>query len=288
MTVATGAEGLREEARCRQCGHAIGEGAEEDTQRPLGHAILDEAHEDPRGELHRRERQRHEKDGEDDRHHRHDRPGDRSKDDLGDLGIGTGRKQDGGNPGAQRRDGLFERRKHGAEKAERDGDQQRPHQKPAAQRIHCGAEQGKQSVRHDAVSPIRTRNCRPTGSAFKRRVKASSETSRGPAAPPPDSLEASVMSTPMRRIRSPLLAQSAVAFMGLRGAALCAPELHVASWPSRTQPDLTRWSAHRVRAAVMIAASPLQVMTRSASPRNDFQLAYSHSSPPAPDGAHVT
>ena len=147
-------KGLRKKTRRRQCGHAIREGAEEDTKRPLGHAILDKTDEDPRGELHGRECQRHEKDGEDDRHHRHDRTGDRTKDDLSDLGISTGRKKDGGNPGAQRRNGLFERRKHGAEKAEHDGDHQRPHQKPAAQRIHCGAEQGKQSVRHDPVSPV--------------------------------------------------------------------------------------------------------------------------------------
>jgi hypothetical protein len=135
-------KGVREEVRGRHCGHAIGEGAEEDTQRPLSHAVPDEANEDSGGELHRRERQRHKKNGENDRNDRHDRPGDRAEDDLGDLGVGTGRKQHPGNPGAQHWDGFFERRKDSTEKAESDGDQQRPDQKAAAQRIHRGAEQG--------------------------------------------------------------------------------------------------------------------------------------------------
>src|SRR5271169_5280757 len=57
---------------------------------------------------------------------------------------------------------LFERRKHGAGQAERDRNQQRPHQKPAAQCVHRAAEQRKQSLRHDTASL--ELNCRlPTG-----------------------------------------------------------------------------------------------------------------------------
>ena len=155
VTVAP-ARGLRQDTRRRQCGHAIGEGAEEDAERPLGHPVLDEAHQDAGRELHRGERQRHQQDGEDDRHHRHDRAGDRAEDDLGDLGIGTGRKQEGGNPGAQLRDALLQRRQHGAEQAERDRDQQRPHQNPPRSAYMALRRRGSNRL-------ITTRSLRPCG-----------------------------------------------------------------------------------------------------------------------------
>ena len=74
-TVATGAKGLGQERppeappcsnkRCRERCRAF----------PLRHAVTDKAHDDAGRELHRRQRERHQQDGENDRHHGHDGSG---------------------------------------------------------------------------------------------------------------------------------------------------------------------------------------------------------------------
>ncbi len=73
---------------------------------------------------------------------------DRCQDRLSDLRIRTGGKQERRHPVAQDGHAFLERGEHGAEKAEGDGDQQRAHQKAAAQRIHSGAQQWRNSIRH--------------------------------------------------------------------------------------------------------------------------------------------
>ena len=109
-TVSTGTNGTRQRPRRRQGGHAVGERAEEDAQRPLRDAIADEADEDARRELRRGERQRHQQDREDDRHDGHDRGGDAGQDGLRDLRIGVRGKQHLRHPGGQRGERLLELR----------------------------------------------------------------------------------------------------------------------------------------------------------------------------------
>ncbi len=82
-------KGLRERARRRKRRHAVQESAEEDTKRPLRHAVSGKADDDARGELHRCQGERHQQDGEHDRHYRHDGGGDARQNDLSDLRVGV-------------------------------------------------------------------------------------------------------------------------------------------------------------------------------------------------------
>jgi hypothetical protein len=82
-------EGVRQRARRRQRRHAVQESAEEDPKRPLRHAVAGKADDDARRELHRCQGERHQQDGEHDRHHRHNGRGNPRQNDLRDLRVGV-------------------------------------------------------------------------------------------------------------------------------------------------------------------------------------------------------
>ena len=125
-------ERMRHRARGGQRCHAVGEGAEEDAERPLCAAVAHEANQDARRELHRSERECHQQDGEDDRDHGHDRLSDDAEDHLRDLRVLVRGEQRGRHPGCGDGRGLLQRGQHGAAQAEGDGDHQRPDQEAAA------------------------------------------------------------------------------------------------------------------------------------------------------------
>ena len=134
-----GREGAGQRARRGKRRHAVEERAEEDTERPLRDAVPGEADDDARGELHRCQGERHQQDGEHDRHHRHDGGGDARQNDLGDLRVGVRGEEDSRHPGAGDGKLLFQPRQECAHATERQRDGERANQKAATQVIHSVA-----------------------------------------------------------------------------------------------------------------------------------------------------